>query len=189
MRCYHLNNFYLHEKHCGIQSAHSQHELMLKYTDPSNPTIKSPFCQPQLEGYLEWARNHKTIIVLNGGMQSHLQEWVEFLTPLSHSYAWAKFNESEEALNGALTNVAVVLPERIYTFARQITNAIESGRSNVIRSTDFVYIELFRLPGDNYKLVRKSRAVVTEEFVEDEAWLYNQFDVQLMDKLSKCSLM
>lgn len=190
MRCYHLNNFYCQNIMAGIQSAHAQHELMLKYLDPLNEEAKSPYHQPQIHSYLEWARNHKTIIVLNAGMQSDLQSWVEFLAPLTHPYAWARFHEAEEALNGALTNVAVVLPERIYAFSRQITSAIQSGRSYDLINTDTTYVSLVPRAGGEFKLVRKSRELVTDEFVENpEEWNYTKYDIELMSRLSKCGLM
>lgn len=183
MRCYHLNNFYLGGIHAGIQSAHAQHELMLKYLDPLNEEAKSPYLEPQRAGYLEWARDHKTIIVLNAGMQSNLEDWVEFLIPITHSYAWASFNESVEALNGALTNVALVLPARIYEWAREVTRAVGTLPNNVLGER----VVLGRQVGTFYR-----QATGTGEITFNtgaETIHYTAFDLELMSRLSKCGLM
>lgn len=181
MRCYHLNNFYLGGIHAGIQSAHAQHELMLKYVDPSNPTIKSPYAAPQIQTYLDWARDHKTIIVLNAGAQKELQSWVEFLTPLTHPYAWAQFHEEEGALNGALTNVALVLPERIYNYARTVTRARDDQNSAVRivkRFDDGAECRYYNTDAGG-KLVAPDGGEL----------LFTTFELDLMSRLSKCGLM
>lgn len=180
MRCYHLNNFYMGTIHAGIQSAHAQHELMLKYVDPQAPIAKSPYWGLQIEGYLEWARNHKTIIVLNAGMQVNLEKWVELLSDGSHGYAWAPFHESQEALNGALTNIALVLPERIYGYARNITKVrdMEQARRTVNRIDTGVECLYFNTDGGG-KLCDPN----------GDELVFTTFELQLMSDLSKCSLM
>lgn len=193
MRCYHLNNFYLGGIHAGIQSAHAQHELMLKYVDPQAPIVKSPFHQPQADGYLEWARDHKTIVVLNAGMQEQLKEWTSFLCSQSHSYAWAPFYEEEAALNGALTNVALVLPARIYQPARDITNGFSKpakpdGGIVLVDVPDRKAV-LFHDGGGNYRLVRYELDASDSLCQVAEQWKYNTYDIRLMSRLSKCSLM
>lgn len=182
MRCYHLNNFYMSGIHAGIQSAHAQHELMLKYVDPTAPVIKSPFWGGQIDGYLKWAREHKTIIVLNAGMQAQLEEWASFLLPGSHTYAWAAFRESEEALNNALTNIALVLPERIYGYARDVTKVrgFNIGHvRNVRRIHDGAECQYLALDDGGGKLVAP----------DGDELSFTAFDLQLMERLSKCGLM
>lgn len=114
MRAYHICNMYLSGIHAGIQSAHCQHELAVKMVDPGTPINR-------FNMYLDWAKNHKTIILLNGGYQSNLEEFIEAVTLTD--YPWAEFRESNDALNGALTNVCVVLPEAMYGAAA--ANALE----------------------------------------------------------------
>lgn len=193
MRCYHLNNFYLGGIHAGIQSAHAQHELMLKYVDPTAIIVKTPFHGLQAENYLEWAREHKTIIVLNAGMQAQLKEWTEFLCRQSHSYAWAPFYEEEDALNGALTNVALVLPARIYQQAREITNGFNKPRRSdgstvLVDQPDRKLVLFFDGVGD-YRLVRHELDASDCLSQVAEQWKYNTYDIQLMARLSKCGLM
>lgn len=191
MRCYHINNFYLNGIHAGIQSAHAQHELAVKYL--GDTVQKNPYFTPARESYLEWATKHKTIIVLNGGMQCDLERWVELLSrnPVN-AYAWAPFHEAQEALNGALTNVALVLPEHIYKHARQISTIVAGwtgagDRVTILKNPDIhIYLERADTAREVWKLT-------TEMYVDDDQvtheQLYTKFDVELMSMLSKCNLM
>lgn len=134
MRCYHLCNFYLSSIQQGIQSAHSQMELFVKYEIDSL----------QKTSLVEWAKFHKTMIVLNGGMLSDMVKSLEFLNTDENIYPWAPFNESEEALGGILTNIAIVLPEKIYLTAEWIRKKIVSeslDTNKQLSIDDFDYIE------------------------------------------------
>lgn len=107
MRCYHLSNMYLSSIQHGIQSAHSQMKLFIKYSKESTKG----------EILYDWATNHKTMIVLNGGFLSDMQETLEFFNNPENPYPFSVFYESNEAMGGLLTNIAIVLPEKIYTTA------------------------------------------------------------------------
>lgn len=104
-RMYCVVNQYIAGIHAGIQSAHAITELFLDYPQRRNNAGNLLW---------DWADQDKTIIVLNGGYQSSLQELCEKLKPLSSTYPWASFCEENDALNGAMTAVAVVLPEYMY---------------------------------------------------------------------------
>lgn len=186
MRCYHINNFYMSGIHAGIQSAHAQHELMLKYMIPQGELLSVP--QQARDSYVEWARDHKTIIVLNGGMQGDLQQWQEFLSLSGgHKYAWASFNEDQYALNGALTNIALVLPETIYKYARDITRALEQGSE----------LDTGLFVGNGLMLIRDDitngwcATTSNPDGVDPEpsSWRYTEFDIHLMARLSRLNLM
>lgn len=110
-RCYHIANMYLPGIHAGIQSAHSQHALAQKY---AFPIIDGKTATPQFHQYREWVDNHKVIVCLNGGMSVSLENLSSLLESEKNPFAWVEWRESEEALNGAITNVAVVLPQRVY---------------------------------------------------------------------------
>lgn len=120
MRCYHLQNMYLAGTQAGIQTAHTQHELAIKYIEQSSDNYYAR------HSYLDWAKNHKTIILLNGGMQSSLIEFKTLLESPDNCYPWAFFHESEEALAGALTNVGIVLPFFIYGFKDYVVGFLRS---------------------------------------------------------------
>ena len=66
----------------------------------------------------DWATNHKTTIILNAGMHKDLQELKSIFESCNHDLPWAHFNESEEALNSALTNVSIVVPGHIIQASR-----------------------------------------------------------------------
>lgn len=69
----------------------------------------------------EWSINHKTIVLLNGGNSADLLELHEFMKDGArqqlNEFPYAKFNEDEQSLCGALTSVGIVLPPHIYDTA------------------------------------------------------------------------
>ena len=107
-------NQYIAGIHAGIQSAHAISEMFLDYPQRRNNAGNLLW---------DWTDRDKTVIVLNGGYQSSLQELCEKLKPLSGTYPWASFCEEQEALNGAMTAVAVVLPE--YMYAPQYAEVVD----------------------------------------------------------------
>lgn len=109
MRLYTFNNMYLSSLQNGLQSAHATAELFIKYPD-WNGAIDSKLW--------DWARNYKTMILLNGGYLESIQELVEFFdNDYENPYPWADFHEGEDALGGILTTVGIILPEKIYLTA------------------------------------------------------------------------
>lgn len=181
-RCYHINNFYLNGIHSGIQSAHVQHELAMDYLVPSEASASHPYFDVAKEGYIEWAKNHKTIIVLNGGMQSDLEQWETLLRQDTNEFAWASFRESEEALNGALTNIGIVLPEYIYAYASQVARAADAPMgvcATVQRIEDNAECR--------YKKNSDGGARIIAPDGDELEW--SAFELALMKKLAQCKLM
>ena len=117
-RMYCVVNQYIAGIHAGIQSAHAISEMFLDYSQRRNNAGNLLW---------DWADRDKTVIVLNGGYQSSLQELCEKLRPLSGTYPWASFCEEQDALNGAMTAVAVVLPE--YMYAPQYAGDIDLAKA------------------------------------------------------------
>lgn len=113
MRLYSFVNMYLSPIQAGIQTAHALQELNLKYKDTD--------FEPIID---DWAKNHKTIIVLNGGYQSSIQETINLFDAINDpivypdipKYPIAFFREENDALNNALTCAVVILPECVYNF-------------------------------------------------------------------------
>ncbi len=172
MRCYHLGNTYLPGIHAGIQSAHSQHELAVKYL------LTADCHAAQAEMYKEWLLNHKTMIVLNGGWQSSLQEWVKLLESQDHPYAWTTFHEELDSLNGALTNVAIVLPYHIYGVGRELRDVTKPGVATVVQVSS----------GDMLEWRGGMAALVSGE-TGHTLHSYSPFEVDLAIRLSRPSLM
>lgn len=115
LRAYFFQNMYLQGIHAGIQSQHTTAEMFIKYThalmwEPDKQEIGQA-CENML---YDWAENHKTTIILNGGGQGSLIDLHEFLCSPINSYPWACFYESEDALNGCMTNVGIILPDKIF---------------------------------------------------------------------------
>lgn len=115
-RLYTFCNFYLSQIQGGIQSAHVVHELFNKY--PTDDAILY-----HAGGALrEWSKNHKTMIVLNGGAHQDIQDKFLMLSreaaAVEHKIGcgipFNSFNEDEYSLGGIMTCVGVVLPEMIF---------------------------------------------------------------------------
>lgn len=109
MRLYSVTNMYMAGIHAGIQTQHSTGELFAKYRKDSvqNHTI------------FEWVNDHKTTIVLNGGMH---QDLVAVLNLLEE---WEKHDENEvipfapfyePGVNNALTSISIVMREDAIEF-------------------------------------------------------------------------
>tara|TARA_R110002020_G_scaffold475286_2_gene709424 strand:+ start:332 stop:790 length:459 start_codon:yes stop_codon:yes gene_type:complete len=108
-RAYFFNNMYLTGIHAGIQAQHCTAEMFIKYSG-------SDWYSSLGETLKEWAFNHKTTIILNGGYASNLTRIENLLNESSNKYPWACFNESMDALEGCITSVGIILPEEIYDY-------------------------------------------------------------------------
>lgn len=116
MRAYFFGNMYLSSIQQGIQAAHCLGEMFVKYPDleDSNWAKDHTEDQEKYEMLIDWAKNHKTMILLNGGYSENLRVLAQSFDQPYNLYPFATFSESKEALDGALTCVGIILPERIY---------------------------------------------------------------------------
>lgn len=132
MRLYTFTNMYLSSVQKGIQSAHLVHQLFVKY----------PPHFPEGGVVWTWAYSHQTMVVLNGGYSSNLRSVFQTLSGISSPFPHAQFHEEDDALDGALTCVGVILPERIYDTASDLrrnnisVEAIASSDYNKLVSLD-----------------------------------------------------
>jgi hypothetical protein len=94
-------------------------------------------CTPDLEILYDWANNHKTTIILNGGYANNLWRLFAILANISNPYPWASFNESDEALNGCITSVGIILPKKVYEGARYVNSTRMDTYSRLRNITDF----------------------------------------------------
>jgi hypothetical protein len=108
LRAYFFGNMYLSPIQQGIQAAHVVTKLFAYY-----PTSQYG---PSFYTLHAWANDGVTKILLNGGYQSNLAVIFEALETLCMhlELPFAKFHEEQDALNGALTSVGVVVPEEVY---------------------------------------------------------------------------
>lgn len=106
MRFYSFTNYYLSSIQIGIQTAHALGEMFNQY-----PYGDSPAGQR----LRDWSANHKTMVLLNGGNGASLRDlWTLFSDERNTDHIVSKFHEDDQSLDGALTCVAILLPERLY---------------------------------------------------------------------------
>lgn len=115
MRAYFFGNYYLSAIQQGIQSTHCIVEIQQKYR------VTSCSCILQYE---EWARKHKTVVLLNGGNQADLIDLYTFLQHSSNLFPFGFFKEDEQSLNSCVTCVGIILPARIYDGAKLLRDRL-----------------------------------------------------------------
>jgi hypothetical protein len=116
LRLYSFVNFYLTKSiQAGIQTGHCAVDLVRKY-DVLNTVHK--------QIVHDWADNHKTFIILNGGDMDSMINTVKIIEKLD--YPHCIFHESRSALDGILTCVSVVLPETVFA-AREVADNSPRG--------------------------------------------------------------
>lgn len=186
MRCYHFCNFYLASIHAGIQSAHAQHELATKYLGDGFDAEHGLLADNEwthaanIDKYLEWAKNHKTMILLNGGMQGDLIKIEDLLASDSNRFPYASFREDDYALNGALTNVCIVLPYQMYELNYHIMQFSKEPWPGFYE---------FKHDGVDRTLVRLEDGTVELRANTDVLFKYNAFDLELIKRMSAMKLM
>ena len=163
MRAYYfVNGLYMSQIQLGIQSLHCTTEMFVKYPNVEWTASGSPN-----QHLYDWAHNHKTVIILNAGYTETIRDLLKFFHTGTHTYPFAEFRESKEALDGALTSVGIVLPEKIYAGAAAMRKVKRARRDDPARM-DFEYnrVLLIELEDGTRK---------------DEA--YTEFEVELMERL------
>lgn len=178
-RCYHFNNFYLAGIHAGIQAAHAQHELSYKYQDSHGSTFRA---------YQDWVESHKTLILLNAGMAKDLEELVTFFQSAENPFPWAEWRESEEALNGCITSIAMVLPNKIYENSFLIGQAMKKppGPGSCYQ-TARQNVELVQCVDNDFKYTGRYELSVRHSGRVLES--FDQFEIDLMRKMAFLKLM
>ncbi len=127
MRFYGFGNYYLSSLQQGLQAAHSVAELFVKYKTNSIP--KSIL--------YDWANEHKTIVLLNGGNSSdllNLNDHFEYLKTLGMELPFCYFQEDEQSLNNAVTYVGIVVPNKYYEIASESRRLRETEKNLFLES-------------------------------------------------------
>jgi len=118
MRFYGFGNYYLSSLQQGLQSAHCVGDLFAKHYKNKK----------KLKKVYDWAQNHKTMVLLNGGNSKQLQDLFDELKSIKGmKLPFVKFHEDEQSLGGALTYVGMVVPEKIYNLAAQMRQGDVEG--------------------------------------------------------------
>ncbi len=159
LRCYHFGNFYLSSIQQGIQSAHAQMEMFLKYEDDTSSTRDMLY---------DWAKYYKTMICLNGGTYKELIEIEDMLDDDENPYPTASFYE-DISLKDMLTNVAIVLPYKIFNSAELVRK-----RTHIISDN-----QLFITPQNINPTFGNYRAPLLQ---------FTDIEVYLINLLNSCGL-
>lgn len=117
MRAYFFVNSWLSDLQKGLQVAHCVAEM-----SRFSPTQQ---LAEYAGDYIEWAENHKTIIILNGGSHGDLVNLSKFFKQEWNKLVWSFFSEDDDSLNGAMTCVGVLAPEDLWKYAQTLR---EEGR-------------------------------------------------------------
>lgn len=152
MRLYSFVNYYLSPIQHGIQTAHCVSELSWMYK----------FNTKQAKAYYDWAKNHKTVVVLNGGNSLALDTTYWRLSAFSEQLKLpvTRFYEDEQSLNRALTAVAIILPENLYDveyLPADPKSAIKERLSNAYVYDGGSYVEGRDVEYDLISLVKSHR--------------------------------
>lgn len=118
MRYYGFGSYYLSSLQQGLQAAHVIADMGAYHRVHHGSPFDEHGVQEAVMFY-EWAEDHKTIILLNGGNSADLVELHTFLQNGrgQHSFPFSIFHEDEISLNKAATSVGIVLPPKIYETA------------------------------------------------------------------------
>lgn len=122
MRAYYWGNYYLSSIQQGIQALHTTAEMFVKYMELAPCDSE---WEPQNAMLAEWANNHKTVVICNGG-DSHDLEAIRDQIASQEDYPWAVF--IEEGVQDALTCVGVVVDERIVACVNEVRMARRERR-------------------------------------------------------------
>lgn len=159
LRLYSFVNFYLSPMQKGIQTGHAAVDLMLKYSSGKLSTLKEFSSQQRMAN--DWAKDHKTFIVLEGGNSKSLLQTTQIIA--DSGFPYETFNEDKNSLNGLHTCTAVILPDFIFAAKLEPTENFYYFDSPFME-TDSPFMESKIRPGNqNYdiiKLVTSSRLAV-----------------------------
>ncbi len=109
------------------------------------------------------------MILLNGGYAATIQELVNFFNTTDNPYPFAPFYEEIASLNGALTTVGIILPEKIYAVAAAIRTDCEWIRDQIWDSG-----ELIVSPDNTFGIDTTKNITLS----------YSKWEAQLIDRLN-----
>lgn len=109
LRLYSFVNFYLSSIQQGIQTGHMAVDLVRKYTNSS--IVKF---HPEREICVDWADNHKTFIILNGGDSYIIKSIAMKLHNLGKDLSLPYEYFDEPGCDGMTTCCGVIVPQRLF---------------------------------------------------------------------------
>lgn len=152
MRAYFFGNMYLSSIQQGIQAAHVVAEMFVKYTNAKRELLG---VEPnQLHILNHWASEHKTMVLLNAGYGQEIHNLIDVFNNPANPLPWAAFNEGEDALDGALTCIGIILPEEFYEAAKELRTMDANSPSPFLDKLETVWERDFAARLNNYGLAR-----------------------------------
>lgn len=125
LRFYTFTNFYISPIQHGIQTGHASVDLVRKYefefndaANSDNDYMKSIRIQNAADNRQvvnDWADNHKTYVVLNGGDDTGITKALELVSKTGFPFV----DFREPGLGNVRTAVGIVLPDYIFNAQRQ----------------------------------------------------------------------
>jgi len=174
---YNFAPYYLSSIQQGIQAAHSQVQLVLNNKDDINVE--------------KWVHDPVTIC-LNGGNSAALNELREMLDgtdqtkPVNRTIKFSTFNEDYASLEGILTNIAVLVPARVYNaFNELVRDNTYKPRANSNAVVRFQSVQEFFDSVNSCTLESVNSAY--NDYVKSYGEL-TPFEVLLADRLHKYRL-
>jgi hypothetical protein len=144
LRAYGLVPYNISNIQMGIQFGHAKDEYLLKY--------------PNDEIYMDWNKNWKTYVILNGGttnenpedrfygsMQKHRDELIK------NDIKFSEFKEPD--LNNTLTGVVVIVDERVFRKRSKNNDLFYNNGSVQTPDNEFYYPDFY-----DYILLRYGKA-------------------------------
>jgi len=175
---------YLNGIQHGIQSGHATDQLWAKYVRRILPFIGTwggPVTAIDQEAVrflhtlVEFASDHKTWIVMNGGDHEALVDLYNFLSNPAWHYPYSHF--TEPGLNDAFSSVAVVIPERLYdTTAQALGKAV--AQMNWVEDRN----------GACHAASKWAERMDAPTHAECSRRLYTAWEVEFLKRKHKCDL-
>jgi hypothetical protein len=137
-----VNANYLKDIQHGLQTAHAVAELYNKYPEETAAGNCARY-----DVLNDWSRNHKTIIILDGGDCQDLWDIFRFLLDNDETLKlpFVKFAEDTRSLNNALTAVAIVVPAEIYEVKKdqnpQGTTFFDQSTNQMLEPTGYTLVK------------------------------------------------
>lgn len=155
LRLYSFCNFYLSSIQQGIQTAHLVQELNNKYLDATSPKKTMLY---------DWGQFHKTIIVLNGGIASDIENTYSQLEQYceGNTIPFAKFHEDQKSLSGTMTCCGLIVPDELYESVDFFTAATIVG-GDIADQAGMTHIESTNTSTKNFGNFEKLRFYITTD--------------------------
>jgi len=118
-RCFTFGNFMLSSIQQGIQASHAITEMFVKYKKDSI----------QKNMLYDWAAYDKTLVCKNAGDADAVRGIYQFFSEENNVLPFGAFAESHSALDGNMTCISIIIPDRIYE-----TGALLFRNKNVLFS-------------------------------------------------------